>query len=90
MFLLERIMHGNVVVFDRSVCETHHVKMSVKMGEVLYGLRATPADEARCEGNFPHFRDFIVGGCISSPESPKKAPIFVCPECVAGCRRINL
>ena len=88
-FVVQRIENGDKVVFDRSICELHHVRMIQKMVPIEYGLRATPPDEAQCEKNFPHYRDFILGGCLSSPDSPGKAPIFVCPECVTACRRIN-
>jgi hypothetical protein len=48
-YLVQRIQDGDKVVFDRSICELHHVKMIEKMGIIEYGLRATPPEEGECE-----------------------------------------
>ena len=87
-YLLARVEDGDVVVFDRSVCEVHHAKMSKVMAEVRYGMWAPQSPgEAQCAQNFPHYRDYIRAGCLV--DEPKKAPRYVCPECVAACKRIN-
>jgi hypothetical protein len=90
-YLVQRLEQNHNVLFDRSVCEVHHVKMSQKIADVAYGLWApSSSDEALCAKNFPHYRDFILGGCVSSDTSPKKAPLYVCPKCVEACKRLKL
>lgn len=86
-YVVRRIQDGENVIFDRSVCEVHHVKMSQVMVEVKYGMRGPSPREAQCARDFPHYRDFIRPGW--DEDEPKKAPRYVCTECVAACRRIN-
>ncbi len=59
--------------------------MSEIMAEVNYGMWAAEGNDAYCVKNFPHSRNFVLGGCLLL--ETKKAPLFVCPECVAGCER---
>jgi len=89
-YLVQRLKQNDDVLFDRSVCEVHHVAMSQKMAEVDYGMWApeTSAD-AYCFKNFPHHLDFILGGCVSSYDSPKAALHYVCPKCVAECEQFK-
>jgi hypothetical protein len=84
--LLIRIEDGNKIIFDRSVCEVHHLKMVEKMVNVDYGLYATSS----CATSFPHHRFVILGGCLSSDSSPKKGPLYICPACVVGCHVFKL
>jgi hypothetical protein len=83
---LLRIEQGQEVVFDRSICEVHHVKMELKDVDISYGMpgAATEAD-AYCDLHFPHHRNFAEGGCVVSDTSPKSGLIYICPQCVADC-----
>ncbi len=86
-YVVMRIQDGENVGFDRSICEVHHVKMSEVMAEVQYGMWGPSPRESQCATNFPHYRDFIRAGCNEG--EPKKAPRYVCSECVGSCRRVN-
>lgn len=89
-YVLVRIQDGSEVVFDRSVCENHHVKMVTRMAEVAYGLWAPSSDaEMTCARLFPHYRDFILGGCVVSDSSPKTGMLYICPKCVEECERLK-
>jgi hypothetical protein len=81
--LLIRIQSGDDTLFDRSICEVHHIKMSEIMAEVNYGMWVPGGTEAYCVKSFPHYRNFVLGGCLLL--DTKNAPLFVCPECVASC-----
>jgi hypothetical protein len=80
-YLLVRVQDGDDVVFDRSVCEVHHLKMSEIIAD--YGMEARSAADAQCAKNFPHYRNFLSGDCVLDPT--KKASVYVCPKCVAAC-----
>jgi len=81
---LVRISEGDNVVFDRSVCGLHHVKMELRSVEIRYGMYGAGSKaESYCMGHFPHFRDFALGGCIEG--DAKSTSIYICPKCVAEC-----
>jgi hypothetical protein len=83
-YLLVRVQDGDDIVFDRSVCEVHHIKMSETMADVQYGMQiGSPYDR-----NFPHHRKVVEAGCLV--EDTKKAPLYICPKCVEGCERSKL
>jgi hypothetical protein len=86
--LLIRIQNGDEILFDRSVCEVHHIKMSEIMVEVDYGMWVAHGTEAYCLKNFPHYRNFVLGGCI--PMETKKAPLFVCLNASPAASVINV
>jgi hypothetical protein len=89
-YVLVRIQDGSEVVFDRSVCEIYHVRMTERMAGVAYGMGApSNQTEATCARFFPHYRDFILGGCVVSDSSPKKGLVYVCPKCVEQCERLK-
>jgi hypothetical protein len=89
-YLLVRIQDGGEVVYDRAVCEVHHVKMAEKIARVVYGMWAASSDEeVTCTRFFPHYRDFILGGCLVSDSSPKTGLLYICPKCVEECARLK-
>jgi len=81
---LLRITSGDKVIFDRSVCGLHHVKMELRNVRVAYGMYG-PKNwaESYCIGHFPHFRDFALGGCVVG--DAESTSIYVCPKCIAEC-----
>ncbi len=81
---LVRITEGDKVVFDRSICGLHHVKMEIRSVEIGYGMYAPQSKaEIYCMEHFPHFRDFALGGCVVG--DAKFSSIYICPKCVAEC-----
>ncbi len=80
--MLSRISSGEKVLYDREVCEVHHVKMDWKDVPILSGLPTRRPDEPAWElerKTFPHRREAFNGGCIVGPDKTSK--MFVCPEC---------
>lgn len=86
-YVLMRIEEGEAVIFDRSVCELHHVKMSEIKAKVRDGNSPPPPGEAECERKLPHYRDFLKIICIA--DGTEEASLYVCPECVAACKRLT-
>ncbi|MFZ1218160.1 MAG: hypothetical protein WAO00_02650 [Chthoniobacterales bacterium] len=84
-YVLMRVEKDGAVIFDRSVCEVHHVKMSEIKAKV--GTSAPLPGEAECERKFPHYRDFLKIMCIA--DGTEQASLYVCPECVAACKRLT-
>lgn len=80
---LIRITDGDNVVFDHSICSSHHVKMELRNVEIAYGMLSYSKAESYCTGHYPNFRDFAAGGCVEGDE--KFAPIYICAKCVAEC-----
>lgn len=81
---LVRITEGGQVIFDRSICGIHHVKMELRNVEIDYGMYAAGSEaESYCMQHFPHFRDFALGGCVVGDQ--KFTTIYICPRCVAEC-----
>lgn len=80
---LVRITEGGTVVFDRSVCSLHHVKMELLEVPVEGGFHPPKSDaESFCMQHYPYYRSFASGGCMDLAASTR---IYVCPKCVAEC-----
>lgn len=86
-YVLMRVEEGGAVIFDRSVCEVHHVKMSEITAKVRDGTSASHPGEAECQRKFPHYRDFLKIACIA--DGTERESHYVCPECVAACKRLT-
>lgn len=86
-YVLMRVEEGGAVIFDRSVCEVHHVKMSEITAKVRDGTSAPLPGEEECESKFPHYRDFLKIMCLG--DGTERASLYVCPECVAACKRLT-
>jgi hypothetical protein len=86
-YVLMRVEEGGAVIFDRSVCEVHHVKMSEITAKIRDRTSATPPGEEECESKFPHYRDFLKIMCLG--DGTERASLYVCPECVAACKRLT-
>ena len=83
---LVRVTEGDKVLLDRSSCSLHHITMEKRQVEIRYGMPPPPpAAEAYCIEHFPNHRDYAVGGCVVSDDSPKSAVIYICQKCVAEC-----
>ena len=63
------------------VCEIHHIPMEKKVVQVSYGypMRDDKYVAAMARG-FPNAEEDVNGGCDPS-DGPRKASVFVCPEC---------
>lgn len=75
-YLLARIQDGSKVLFDRSVCEVHHLPMIQRKVPIEYGLPVLDIADVK----FPHHRNYIQGGCMVMEE--KEGDFYVCPVCV--------
>jgi hypothetical protein len=66
-------------------CEIHHIRMARTKVPVEFGLIAEgggrPGYYDAAARLFPHARSYYLGGCVMSPELPRRAFIYVCPEC---------
>jgi hypothetical protein len=80
---LVRISTAGMIVFDRSVCRLHHVKMERRNVNVAYGMLEYSKAESYCIAHYPNFRDYAVGGC--NVGDTKSTPIYICPKCVLEC-----
>ncbi len=80
---LVRVSAAGKIVFDRSICSLHHIKMEKRNVEVAYGMLAYSKAESYCIAHYPNFRDYAVGGCIVG--DTKFTQIYICPKCVAEC-----
>jgi hypothetical protein len=69
------------VARQADVCPVHHIHMERKMVWVSYGY-IVPDDSyvAAMNRAFPYGDEFASGGCDPSA-GPRKAPVYVCPEC---------
>jgi len=85
---LPRISTAGKVVFNRSICSVHHIKMEKRNVEVAYGMLAHSKAESYCSAHYPNFRDYAVGGCIVG--DAKSTSIYVCPKCVEECNNSQL
>ena len=78
--VLARIQDRFGTLFDRSVCEIHRLKMIKIEAEAGYGMAVLN----ECDVRFPHYRDYIRGGCVDMGKK-ETGNLFVCPLCVAAC-----
>jgi recombinational DNA repair protein (RecF pathway) len=62
------------------LCHVHHVPMQKKIVQVSYGFPAWSDAYVRASARFPHADKEVNGGCDPSP-GPRKATVYVCPEC---------
>ena len=63
------------------VCELHHARMEDRVVQVSYGLPMRDEKYVAAMGRaFPNAEAEVNGGCDPSA-GPRKAHIFVCPEC---------
>jgi hypothetical protein len=96
--LIERLKGGGVdvelirlqpegkAVIDLDTCEVHKVKMEYKPVPITYGLPVHGTNEPSLQTEqqlFPHYREFLEGGCVSDSDSPKTGRLFVCRRCKA-------
>jgi hypothetical protein len=85
---VERIEHEGKVIYDRSICDVHRLKMNTEKVPFIFGL-APSEDPAETRGGepsirtvnqlFPNYRDFAYAGCVV--EAGVRATVYVCPQC---------
>jgi hypothetical protein len=70
---------------ESAVCEIHQTQMQRTFVPIAYGLirpdARAQARYAASTNSFPHTETFVLGGCVVTDDSPKKAAIYRCPEC---------
>ena len=79
-----RIERDRKLIYDREICEVHHIKMDRKQVKIEYGLILPGPGEPTGETAqrlFPHRLEVAFGGCVVSPDSPKTEKVYVCREC---------
>lgn len=81
---LQRVEQDGRTIYDITVCEVHQVKMAYRNVPIVYGLIGPePGDPTAEEAKrlFPHRHEVAFGGCVITPDSPKREHIYVCPAC---------
>ena len=89
VYPLVRIQQGDRVIWDRSVCEVHHIKMNEITADIAYGTFVFEGSEKVCNEQYPHHFDFAFGGDPVPPDdlnAPRVTQIYVCPKCAAECQ----
>ena len=79
-----RVERDGKMIYDREICEVHHIKMYRKEVRIAYGLILPGPGEPTGETEqrlFPHRLEVSFGGCVVSPDSPKTEKVYVCSEC---------
>jgi hypothetical protein len=79
-----KVEQDGKMIYDREVCEAHHVKMERKEVKIVYGLIVRDAGGPTSETAqrlFPHRHEISFGGCVIMPGSLKTEKIYVCSEC---------
>jgi hypothetical protein len=79
-----KVEQDGKMIYDREVCEAHHVKMERKEVKIIYGLIVRDAGGPTSETVqrlFPHGHEIAFGGCAIMPGSLKTEKIYVCSEC---------
>ena len=81
---LIKVRQGDQIIYDIEVCEVHKTRMEEKQVPVAYGFilpgpEAPPDDTER--QSFPHRREYSLGGCVISDDSPKTEGVYVCTDC---------
>ena len=68
-----------------SICEVHQLSMTRTSVPIIYGLTTWTYDgkvrNEASKGAFPHADKSVSGGCVSNLTSPRRAIIYVCPDC---------
>lgn len=62
------------------ICQRHHIHMERRLVAVTYGLPMRDDAYVAAMGDFPNAEANVNGGCDPSA-GPRKASIYVCPEC---------
>ena len=69
-----------------AICELHHTPMVRTTIPIEYGFPHFSArDLARGSAStntFPHADAYILGGCVVDEDSPYRALIYTCPQCL--------
>jgi len=86
---LLKIEHQGKTLFDKEVCNVHHIKLEREEVPIIYGLiipptNSPPAEIERKSFPFRH-RESAWGGCI--PYTIKTTKISVCAQCSAAYRK---
>jgi hypothetical protein len=81
---LRKVQSSGRTIYDIEVCEVHKTKMDYKEVRISYGLPAPRPDEPSGDIErrlFPHHREYSLGGCVISPDSPKTEKVYFCSDC---------
>ena len=72
---------------DRDLCPVHWIKMPVKEVPIEYGLAFPEIPIEVQKKECPFGDEIVLGGCVSSKNSPDTAKVYLCPKCVDASRR---
>ncbi|HMJ65368.1 MAG TPA: hypothetical protein VK615_08445 [Candidatus Binatia bacterium] len=79
-----RVEKDGKMLYDREICDVHHIRMERKEVPILYGLILPGLGEPggdTAQRLFPHRYETRLGGCCVTPTSPKTDKVYVCSEC---------
>ena len=73
----------NSIVFDKSICELHKIKMKLTVVPISYGLPIINDHfETHKNRYFINGLHYILGGCTVTTTDPKHDFKYICPTCV--------
>jgi hypothetical protein len=73
---------------EQAVCEVHNAKMELKEVDISYGEPRDNEWTGDTEHRlFPHWREYSIGGCEISENSPKTVKAYVCADCKKACEK---
>lgn len=81
---LRRVEVNGQTIYDIEVCEIHKTKMEYKEVKIAYGLILPKRDDPSADTErqlFPHRREYSLGGCVVTTDSPKTDQVYVCSNC---------
>ncbi len=85
---VERIERDGKLIYDRSLCEVHHLQMQLQKVPFIFGEQRTEDPEQAHGGEpsirtvnqlFPNYRDVAYAGCVMEPNV--RATVYVCRRC---------
>ena len=88
---VEKILQGEKVIYDSSVCEVHHISMRREEVPLDFGyggprpfrsMRGEPPSDDVCMAKFPHYIEVAHGGCVDYGE--RTAMVYRCEQCKAA------
>ena len=83
---LFRLIDGDRLLYDASMCRVHGIKMNRVVVPIAYGLYMPDQNYSRAEDSaFPN-AGVVLGGCCVDTERPS-THTWVCPTCLANKSR---
>jgi hypothetical protein len=82
--VVRRVQLEGQTIYDSELCGVHKTKIACQEVPIHYGFLCFDEGEPSFEVErhlFPHRREFSLGGCVTTPDSPVTRTVHVCSEC---------